>query len=282
MVRVGENEIMREELSERNPNWVNDAAIAGRNGEIDIMVLLKSYLPENEYIVEKKGKRCSIRKPTGGSYILDIAITNISTGLTILIEVKRQHARGNAHERAYKYHPGTGICYYIRMMRKINYYPIITIFTGEMATTPKYVNEITMQYSNTPGAAFLFGSDTNALMSFIDSEIKTRIDGTKTDYNDIFPVDEVIEPIVIPLQPKISLVGLATDEEVKGIIAGAGSNGISKIEIRKLLTFDPSVAIINLRDAGIISIVSGNKKGARWAIVPTVSTQDQTMQPTGT
>ena len=166
---MSENIMTSQDLSNRNPIWVMDAAEAGKTGECTVVDLLE-YLPKEDYTVEIKTAKCKVRKPTKGSYVLDIKITCIKTKLSIFIEVKKQNARGNAHERAYKYLPNGGIAQYIRTKYNWNYYPVITIFTGEMTLKAKYINEIEMQYGITKGAVFLFNGNIDAFVLFVNEE----------------------------------------------------------------------------------------------------------------
>jgi hypothetical protein len=172
--------MMSDVLSARNTDWIKDAAIAGAIGENTILDILQK-LPKDEYTVETKTEKCKIQKRTSGFYSLDIAITSIKTGLTMFVEVKKQHARGNAHERAYKYLPYGGIAQYIRKTLKQNFHSVIVVFTGEMASTTKYIDEIEEQYSNASGMVFLFTGNVDAFTKYVEEEILPRINGIKTD-----------------------------------------------------------------------------------------------------
>jgi hypothetical protein len=71
----------------------------------------------------------------------EAAITSRETGRKFFVEVKKQGAQGNAHERAYKHHT---VQFYkiLRARFGWDYHPYVTIFCESLAVLPRYTLQI--------------------------------------------------------------------------------------------------------------------------------------------
>jgi len=74
----------------------------------------------------------------------DIQVVHIPTGKPFFIEVKNQGKEGNAHERAMKYFTRSFVKQAQHALGDIDYEPFIAVFTGELATHPRYQREISV------------------------------------------------------------------------------------------------------------------------------------------
>lgn len=136
----------RDHLKNRG-NWQKLANVSGASTEDMFVVIMKSH-SSNMYDVEFKPKELAGiygEHKTGNPHGIqpEACITNIANGRKIFVETKRQKAKGNAHERACKYFT-PGIIHSTRQIAKQpdNVFPFWIIFTDEIATDHRYVQEI--------------------------------------------------------------------------------------------------------------------------------------------
>jgi hypothetical protein len=71
----------------------------------------------------------------------EASITSRTTGRKLFVEVKKQGAAGNAHERAYKHHT---VQFYKQLKARYgwSYHPYVTIFCESLAELPRYAIQI--------------------------------------------------------------------------------------------------------------------------------------------
>jgi hypothetical protein len=271
-------------------NWQDMAHKDGASNENNINDILQQYLDEkyaNQFIVSARPR---IDYPNNDGHIrLDGKIVHIETGRFIFFEHKKQNDRGNAHERAYKYHARGDISFYIRAKYGISYYPVMTIFAGGMATANKYIREMKVLYATVPGSYLMFNGDVKMLTDYFDREIYPRLTNDAVNDYDYETVKQredkliseyqasqtelSIEPSTKPLT-KTSIenashsiiVDLANTDEIRKIIADAGPDGILTREIINILKKSPSKAIQKLQRDKEIYKVSGKTRDATWAI----------------
>lgn len=100
----------------------------------------------------------------------------------IYFECKNQNKTGNAHERAYKYHPLGGISSFIRRKENLNYHPVFSVFGGDMVKIPKYIDEINIMFSNCPNHYLLWKDyDFDIFSRWMNTEIFPRLKGERVD-----------------------------------------------------------------------------------------------------
>lgn len=139
----------REHLEGRD-NWQRDSAIRGSEAERAFDAIMQNYVIGTDYEYEYKpndlrgiyGLQPGAQRPHG--ILPEAVIRSRTTGRAVYIEVKRQRAAGNAHERACKYF-APGIIASARAIAKQSEgtIPFWWIFTNGIATDPRYVQEIT-------------------------------------------------------------------------------------------------------------------------------------------
>lgn len=142
----------REHLQSRDV-WQDQASQRGGKAEGVFDAILRSHLDPSEWILQKKPS------DLGGIYGYhesgrphgikpDYLIRHSETGRSIFVEIKRQRAFGNAHERACKYF-APGILESAREIAGLSgsHLPFWWIFTNGIATDAKYVREITHWFS---------------------------------------------------------------------------------------------------------------------------------------
>lgn len=97
----------------------------------------RSNILSNMYGTNPKTGRAHGIKP-------DIQVLHIPTGKPFFVEVKNQGKDGNAHERAMKYFTRSFVKQAQHAIGGIDYEPFIAVFTGELATHPRYQREISV------------------------------------------------------------------------------------------------------------------------------------------
>lgn len=156
----------REHLEGRD-NWQRDSAIRGSEAERAFDAIMRNYVIDTDYEYESKPN--DLRgiygsQPGRGSgkphgILPEAVIRNKTTGRAVYIEVKRQRAAGNAHERACKYF-APGIIESARALanQPKGTIPFWWIFTNGIATDPRYVQEITHWFRGIEGNLLLWES----------------------------------------------------------------------------------------------------------------------------
>jgi len=149
-------------LSKRK-NWQLNAKLNGNNGENHVMKLINSKLNTDWVPISPKEifkgiygkldisniKKYNLIHRTKMEQRVepDLCFYNTKTKEYIVIEVKNQKARGNAHERAYRWIAKLPL---IKKHLNIDYNPMVIIFTGGMCYHEKYVTELTSVFTNNP------------------------------------------------------------------------------------------------------------------------------------
>lgn len=140
---------MTREHLEGRENWQNEANRRGQIAELDFGEVMRQHLTGTDFTVDDRPRDLASIYGRGqessraGGIRPDHAICNATTGKAIYVEVKRQRAAGNAHERACKYMmPGI-----LRSARQHagqpeDVIPIWWIFTNGIATDGRYEREI--------------------------------------------------------------------------------------------------------------------------------------------
>src|ERR1019366_5123828 len=140
-----------EHLANRE-NWQKEARISGDDNEIRWLSWATEYLNKQypgEYEV-KKPEGIRYDKNEKYKFYLDCQITNRSTGITALVENKKQEDKGNAQERACKFYPGTGNCDRVKEEHITGEYAVFLVFSGSMVSKLKYITEIKTTFAKHP------------------------------------------------------------------------------------------------------------------------------------
>jgi hypothetical protein len=111
----------------------------------------------------------------------EYAVRHKASGRTIFVEIKRQRASGNAHERACKYF-APGIVESSRQIARLpeGTFPFWLIFTNGIATDPNYRREITHWFRGFEGHLLLWPSvdHHDALIDHFDTHIRPILEGS--------------------------------------------------------------------------------------------------------
>jgi hypothetical protein len=75
------------------------------------------------------------------SFVPDVGILHIKSGKRYILEVKKQQAAGNAHERACKY-ATPSMLEFIKKKLNVDYHPVGYVFTGGIVENKSYCREI--------------------------------------------------------------------------------------------------------------------------------------------
>lgn len=164
-------------------NWQNFAAGRGNEAERNFRDALSLHLQGSDLIGEDSprdlrgiyGTNIWASGTQGHGIQPDFSIRSEKTSKIIFVEMKRQQARGNAHERACKFMmPGI-----IESARQIANQPISVIpfwwvFADGIASDPRYRQEILHWFKGIEGHVFLWKdlNDTSALLAHFDQHIK--------------------------------------------------------------------------------------------------------------
>ena len=160
---------MRERLAGRE-NWQEEAGQRGLSAEQAFDAIMREHLggapfeaaPRPMDLADIYGVRTDARgreRPHG--IRPDYALRNAESGRAVFVEIKRQRAAGNAHERACKYlTPGILGAMRERGNQPANAIPMWWVFTNGIATDPRYVQEIMFWFRGIEGNVLLWG-DTN-------------------------------------------------------------------------------------------------------------------------
>ena len=177
---------MRERLAGRG-NWQEEASERGQAGEGSFEAVMRAHLEGAPFEVAAKptdlagiyGALTDARgreRPHG--IRPDYAIRGVASGRTVYVEIKRQRAAGNAHERACKYlTPGI-----LGAMREIGRHPpdaipVWCVFTNGIATDPRYMQEIMFWFSGIEDNVLLWdGGDPAAVTEHFERFIKPMLE----------------------------------------------------------------------------------------------------------
>ena len=174
----------RQFLSER-ANWQREGHERASKAEDAFGFAMLEYLSDEPSIVCKE-------KPTAlkGIYGVsdggqphgiepDFELHNKKTGKSIFVEVKRQRAAGNAHERACKYF-APGIISSARGIGKQpkDVFPFWLIFTNGIANDPRYVSEISHWFLGYERHLLLWSdwSDWEVLLNHFEEHIRSLLE----------------------------------------------------------------------------------------------------------
>ena len=174
----------REHLENRD-NWQSDSSIRASEAEAHFDAIMTNYLRDTVYEHEFHPKDLEgIYGSLPGSrrsYGIrpEYVIRNTQTGRAVYVEVKRQRAAGNAHERACKYFaPGI-----IASARRIanqpeGVLPFWWVFTNGIASAPRYVQEITHWFRGYEGNLLLWQSldDYEPVIDHFERHIRPMLD----------------------------------------------------------------------------------------------------------
>jgi len=173
----------REFLSLRD-NWQAEANQRGRTSESkfdDVMSQIFAAEGFGHYILHRRVQH--LRRLYGPhnrwGVVPDSAIENTRTNRTVFVEVKRQHARGNAHERACKFF-APGLVNKAREIGNVRsqHYPFFWIFTNGMVEDEKYRSEI-MFWFNSPESknhCLLWDKTPVQLLDFFQNNMRQILD----------------------------------------------------------------------------------------------------------
>ena len=177
---------MRERLAARG-NWQERASERGQTGERSFEAVMRAHLEGAPFeVVARPADLAGIygtRTDTSGrerphGIRPDYAIRGGASGRTVYVEIKRQRATGNAHERACKYlTPGI-----LSAMREIGRHPpdaipVWCVFTNGIATDPRYRAEIMFWFSGIEGNVLLWdGGDPAALTEHFERYVKPMLE----------------------------------------------------------------------------------------------------------
>jgi hypothetical protein len=110
-----------------------------KQSERNFITAVGQLLPSNYEVIEKPRDLSDIFGPYG--VVPEAKIISRDTGRFVFVEVKKQGARGNAEERAYKhYAPG-----FIRLLHErygFDYHPFVTVFCESLAVDRRYTEKI--------------------------------------------------------------------------------------------------------------------------------------------
>lgn len=171
---------MRERLSERE-NWQEEAGERGLTAEQAFAAIMEEHLRDTSFAgVPKPADLAGIYGTgTGGrphGIRPDYSISNPETGRRVFVEIKRQRAAGNAHERACKYMmPGI-----LNAMRQAgnqpaDVIPMWWVFTNGVAADPRYVQEIMFWFQGIEGNVLLWSDGRGELTEHFEQFIRPML-----------------------------------------------------------------------------------------------------------
>jgi len=123
---------------------------------------MQEYLRESDYVPKSKPTDLACiygagHDGSGHGVRPDYSIMNQITGKTVFVELKRQRAKGNAHERACKFMmPGI-----VNSARRIarqgdSVIPFWWVFSNGIASSPRYIQEILHWFQGIEGHVLLW------------------------------------------------------------------------------------------------------------------------------
>lgn len=166
---------------ERREKWQDDAATRGQTAEDAFTNIMQEHLKDSGIEIVKfpkdlreiYGSQADGRKSHGVQP--DHAIRNIENQKAIYVEIKRQRAAGNAHERACKFMmPGIVKSAQLIANQPKSIIPFWWIFSNGIATSYRYRQEIQHWFKGIQEHVLLWGDINNAkeLTDHFDKYIK--------------------------------------------------------------------------------------------------------------
>ena len=172
----------REHLETRD-NWQREGNFRGNEAEQAFQSVMARYLDKRYHRDYKPTDLNGIYglHPTGKPHgiVPEYVIRNVKTGKAIYVEVKRQRARGNAHERACKYFtPGIIASAQEIANQPVDVLPFWWVFTSGIAVDHRYRQEILHWFKNIERHVLLWEDikDASALENHFDEYIKPLLD----------------------------------------------------------------------------------------------------------
>ena len=177
---------MAREHLEAREKWQGMSAARGHGAEDVFHALMRMHLRADGYRTEKKPtdlSRIYGTRTTGNPHGIrpEYAIRHKQSGRAIFVEIKRQRASGNAHERACKYF-APGVVESARIIARLpeGAFPFWLVFTNGIATDPNYRQEITHWFKGgLERHCFLWKSvdEHDALLDHFDTHIRPLLSG---------------------------------------------------------------------------------------------------------
>lgn len=173
----------REFLSLRD-NWQAEANQRGRTSESkfdDVMSQIFATEGFDHYVLHRKVRH--LKRLYGPhnrwGVVPDSAVENTRTNRTVFVEVKRQRAAGNAHERACKFF-APGLVTKAQEVGNIRpeHYPFFWIFTNGMVESEKYRSEISFWFNSPKSKShyFLWDKMPLQLLDFFQNNMRPVLD----------------------------------------------------------------------------------------------------------
>ena len=172
----------REHLAHRK-EWQGKGVARGHAAEDVFSVIMSMHLNGTSFLAEHKpkdlaaiyGERTRARKARPHGIWPEYAIRNEANGKSIYVEIKRQRASGNAHERACKYMM-PGIVFSAREIAQQPeaVIPFWWIFTNGIASDPHYRQEIMHWFQGIERHVLLWQNvrDQTAVIDHFENHIK--------------------------------------------------------------------------------------------------------------
>lgn len=173
----------REHLSARD-NWQREGNFRGNEAEQAFQAVMARYLDERFDADYKPTDLNGIYglHDTGRPHGIkpDYVIRNVETGKAIYVEIKRQRAAGNAHERACKYFaPGIIASAQEIANQPDDVIPFWWIFSNGIAEDSRYQREILHWFKSIERHVLLWDNlkDSSAVERHFDTHIRPLLDG---------------------------------------------------------------------------------------------------------
>jgi hypothetical protein len=145
--------------------------------ETNFIDAARAGLEPSKYLVEDHPRELvGIFKDAAGSLgvVPEAAITSLSTGRKLFVEVKKQGPAGNADERACKHHT-VQFCKTLHAIYGYDYHPFVTVLCENLATDRRYT--LKAQYLFEPDNYFLWVNyDLEALRGYLTGRCSAWLD----------------------------------------------------------------------------------------------------------
>lgn len=170
---------------EGRANWQGKAVARGQSAEDIFSVIMDMHLAGSN--IEAVHKPRDLKglygyQPSGNrkhGIEPEFMLKNRDNNKKIYVEMKRQRAGGNAHERACKYFmPGMVKSIQADANQPSDVYPVWVIFSNGIANSPRYQQEIMHWFKGLEHHVFLWKSlrDHKAIIKHFDSYIRPLLD----------------------------------------------------------------------------------------------------------